>query len=94
MGKLSKLDTDKQEVIVEMYRDDGKSLKEIATEYDCTPPTVATFLRSKGVIVRGKGKRKKVAAVNSAEVDATDGVADIGYMEVIEEEMIEANGEV
>jgi len=55
MGKLDKLSDDVQFGIMEEYKS-GKSLKAIADAQSCTAPTVAAFLRRKGVTVRGKGK--------------------------------------
>jgi hypothetical protein len=85
MRKLDKLDLVSKTDIVTMY-EEGKSLKEIATKYSCTSPTVATFLRAEGVTLRGKGKRKKEKVMDNGATSSAPTVFAGGCVEPIEED--------
>lgn len=54
---LSDTDTDK---VVQAYVNDEVGLGKIAAMLNCTSPTVARILRSKGVRIRPRGRRKTV----------------------------------
>lgn len=86
MGKLNKLNDFDQNSIVEFY-EKGEPLKEISKRFSCTAPTVAVFLRSKGVTIRPKGKKAgTVAPVVEQEPMDDDGTSEDDYFDENDDE--------
>ena len=60
MFKASELPFAQVEQAIVEYKD-GKTLKAIAKEFNCSIPTVSKIPKDKGVTVRPKGRQKKVS---------------------------------
>ncbi|MGW5689285.1 helix-turn-helix domain-containing protein [Nonomuraea sp. NPDC003754] len=52
---LLKVDDPRADRAVTLYRDEGRTLREIAAELGCTPRRVTIWLRGRGVELDGPG---------------------------------------